>query len=119
MHAILGGNVMHEIGHAAGLYHEQVRLDRDNHVVILWGNISSSNHYLFQTSNYSDGSTFNNYDYDSIMHYPAWAFSNFQTECNNGQLTKCSIMTYPTSGVSIGQRTHLSSGDLSTLNSIY
>jgi hypothetical protein len=102
------GNVIHEVGHALGLYHEHVRLDRDKHVAIQWPNIKSGAEGNFQqdTKNSMD---LGNYDYGSIMHYGAYSFSS------NGQPT---IVTIP-SGISIGQRTALSSGDVGATQVLY
>ncbi|MDX1471847.1 MAG: M12 family metallopeptidase, partial [Flavobacteriaceae bacterium] len=47
------GNTIHEIGHAIGLWHEQSRVDRDNHITIHWDNIKSGREYNFQT--YQEG----------------------------------------------------------------
>lgn len=102
------GNVIHEIGHAFGLWHEQTRNDRDSHVKIHWENIQSSMSYNFQTTGTS-GVDSGAYDFNSIMHYPAYAFSS------NGGVT---IETIP-AGISIGQRSVLSSGDIAGIRALY
>lgn len=65
------GNIIHELGHAIGFWHEQARPDRDDYVRIVWSNI----HYYFYDEFEKYGvETIDSlnvpYDYDSIMHYP-------------------------------------------------
>ncbi|MBL8233562.1 MAG: hypothetical protein JNL98_34015 [Bryobacterales bacterium] len=100
------GNVIHEIGHAIGLYHEHTRSDRDGYVRIRTENIQSSASYNFGKQ---ASTNFGNYDYNSIMHYSAYAFSS------NGQPT---IETIP-AGIAIGQRNTLSTGDVAGVRGMY
>src|SRR5262249_42032492 len=65
--------IAHEVGHALGLWHEQSRTDRDSYITILTGNILAGRADQFDIK--SPQSTFGDYDYDSIMHYFACAFS--------------------------------------------
>jgi hypothetical protein len=96
------------MGHAVGLWHEQSREDRNTYVTVHSDNIKSGMSYNF-TQNINNGDDIGVYDYGSIMHYPATAFSA------NGQPT---IETIP-SGISIGQRTALSSGDVAAVKAMY
>lgn len=102
------GNAIHEIGHAFGLYHEQTREDRDRYVVINFANIISTATSNFNQVN-STASDVGAYDYNSIMHYGAYAFSA------NGLPT---ITTIP-DGIPIGQRNGLSAGDIAGITTIY
>ncbi len=70
------GNTIHEIGHTLGLWHEQSRTDRDNHILIDWSNIqvgAEDNFYTYVEKG-SDGKNSGPYDIDSIMHYGSYSF---------------------------------------------
>lgn len=104
------GNAIHETLHAAGLWHEQSREDRDNFVTINYANIIAGREHNFD-QHISDGDDIGTYDYCSIMHYPANAFSK------NGQPTIVPSQT--TGSCTIGQRNGMSQGDISAIKTIY
>lgn len=104
------GTVVHEILHALGFWHEHSRADRDEYVEIVWENIQDDSHFNFQKIG-ANGRLQGSYDYDSIMHYSAWAFSK------NGQPT-----IRPKNGVPmerLGQRQDLSPGDIAAIQAYY
>lgn len=102
------GNAIHEIGHALGLWHEQSREDRNRFVRIRHENIQASSEHNFD-QHITDGDDIGGYDYGSIMHYGATAFSK------NGQPTIEPLQ----SGVTIGQRNGLSAGDIAAIHALY
>ena len=102
------GNLIHEIGHVVGLLHEHVRCNRDDYVKILWDNVESGRDdnfkkkKCFSASGEIFGVNYTYYDYGSIMHYGAYAFSR------NGKRTIKKLK----SGPAIGQRDKLSVKDI-------
>lgn len=105
------GNVIHEIGHAAGLWHEQSRADRDAFVEILFSNVDPGQRHNFE-QHIHDGIDVHGYDFASIMHYPPVAFSI------DGQPTIRPRTPLPP-GVVMGQRAALSAGDCAAIERIY
>ncbi len=102
------GALIHEIGHAVGLEHEQARSDASDHVRILFENIEKAGYSQFGAFS-SQPTDVGDYDYSSIMHYAATDFSK------NGQLA---IETIP-SGIPIGQTVALSAGDVDAVGRLY
>jgi hypothetical protein len=100
------GNAIHEIGHTVGLWHEQSREDRDSHVMIRWENILTGYEHNF-IQRISDGDDVGEYDFGSIMHYPANAFAM--------DTSKPTIEA----NQPIGQRIGLSLGDIVAVKSMY
>lgn len=101
------GAAIHEIGHALGLWHEQSRSDRDKFIEIIEANIDPEFIHNFDM-HIQDGKDLGDYDFRSIMHYPATAFSI------NGQPT-----IVAKGGQPIGQRTGLSKGDIGAIKMMY
>jgi hypothetical protein len=71
------GDILHELGHVLGLFHEHQRFDRDKYIKINLENVKNSRRQKNQFALIPSWvySTSTPYDFKSIMHYDAFAFS--------------------------------------------
>ena len=105
------GTTVHEILHASGHWHEQSRADRDTYVTINLDNVETGKEHNF--NQYSTGADIGSYDYGSLMHYGATAFSA------NDEKTITINIPPGTASTIIGQRLNMSAGDISAVNQVY
>lgn len=103
-----GGNIAHELMHAAGFYHEQSRGDRDDYITIMWDEIAPEMRSNFDKRDVR-GQDIGAYDYDSIMHYPMHAGSR----SGNPTIIPRSPNAH------IGQRERLSALDRAAIDVLY
>lgn len=101
--------VIHEIGHALGLWHEHTRPDRDSYIKLHPENIiSGMESNIAKQTQCSEA--IGPYDYASVMHYDPYSMSK------NGK----PIFTKPDgSTVGFSNPIGLSAGDLATLKRLY
>ena len=105
----IAGNIMHELGHAVGLYHEHQRPDRDNYVIVR--DVSDDTNCGKKST--KDATAIGAYDFDSIMHYASSSCSSITA-----------VRSLPATGWrgepgNMGNRDKLSSGDVNTIRTLY
>ncbi|GLH15191.1 Seminal metalloprotease 1 [Gryllus bimaculatus] len=104
------GIVAHELLHALGFYHQQSAYNRDDYIKIHYENIKTGREHNFKKYNATTVTDFDiGYDYESIMHYSAYAFSK------NGEPTIEPLDKM----AKIGQRKGLSKKDIKKLETLY
>lgn len=105
------GTVIHELLHAIGFFHEQNREDRDKFVIINSRNIKQGYEVNFAKAKVGETTAFGvTYDYGSVLHYSATAFSK------NGQPT---IEAKTKTNDKMGQREGFSKRDIEKVNKMY
>jgi hypothetical protein len=108
------GNLMHEIGHAVGLFHEHQRSDRTGFIMVNTPNIEESKREEFDVVN--GELSLGTYDCGSIMHYGATAFGR---PGPTGAPMATIAITNAAQCSGIGQRNGLSGGDIAAVQSLY
>lgn len=103
------GNMIHELGHCIGLFHEHTRMDRNQHVIIHTNNIIPNFLPQFTQYHYNYwGKDIGDFDDQSVMMYGPDFFSS------NGLLTITRIDNVPFTA----QRNGLSPIDIEAINYI-
>ena len=106
------GNIIHEIGHTVGFWHEHSRPDRDKYIRIEERNVIPGYLNNFQKISLQNVDSLGTpYDYHSIMHYRKYAFSR------DGRPT-ISVLDSNFTG-RLGQRVGLSAIDIKQANLLY
>lgn len=100
--------ILHEMGHATGFWHEQMRPDRDNYVTVNFNNMITTV-YSDSTIQLDDMQALTLYDWSSIMEYSAEDFSK------NGNPV---IETIP-AGMPLSNAVGYSAGDVDAIKRLY
>ena len=111
------GIIIHELGHAVGLWHEHCRDDRDQWLSVDWTNVQDGCEDNFK-QRWIDGAAaatddVGAYDLGSIMHYPVGCFAI------DTRYPTLNLLKPVPPGISVGQRDGLSAGDIAAVEWIY
>lgn len=111
------GNTIHEIGHAIGLEHEQIRPDRDDHVEVVYDCIYSGSRFNYDTAWWQEA--FGPYDWQSIMHYNFDGFLDRSQSEADGTPCGTTMRRWSDGTAPYSQRDQLSPGDVRAAESLY
>ena len=113
----------------AGIYHEQTRCNRNEHVSILWDNLQTGTNndanirYQFEKQ-CDNGQDLGEYDFGSVMHYHPQAFAKDNDSYTILPITHKiwifdDIARFYRELGQMGQREGLSGGDIAAINELY
>ncbi|KAL5290531.1 hypothetical protein ACFFRR_010103 [Megaselia abdita] len=103
--------IIHEFLHAVGFHHQQCSFERDDYVEIHLENVDANQKHNFDKYTNSQVTNYGTrYDYNSVMHYEANAFSK------NGRPTM--VAKFP-EGANMGKATKMSQTDILKINKMY
>ncbi|CAH1407038.1 unnamed protein product [Nezara viridula] len=105
------GTLQHEILHGLGMWHEHTRQDRDQYITVFWDKIEQGKEFNFKVSP-KDKTLSLPYDYGSVMHYRAQAFSKTGNEITLLPRDQSAFRV-------MGQRKGISMVDIAKLNRLY
>lgn len=107
--------VIHEIGHAVGLMHEQTRADRDQYINVNYSNINSNWTSQYDTYNVQgkNGSQIGPFDFNSVMLYRS---NNADARIGGNAAPQ---MTKKDGFTTWGDNYFLSQGDIDGVNYLY
>jgi hypothetical protein len=116
--------IIHEIGHAVGLFHEQDRNDRDDYIIIVEKNLLPAAKTQFAKIQLA-GENIGKFDFDSIMLYPCRAFSAntlptmVRKRDPNDRVGNPHDVAWGLFDGTTGKSKGLSAGDIDAVNSMY
>lgn len=85
-HCMKRNDILHELMHVLGFFHEHSRPDRDKYIEIKWENIFDDNKKNFKLVNFYKPNYYHKiyenttYDFTSVMHYESRAWSKNKKE---------------------------------------